>query len=178
MSTKERDGFSVRQREMLKQIESHRQAELERFNVDQTLATMAATPYLFYVATAGGGKGQRGVRHFYSRLVRQIPKDTQWVLISRTVDTHRVVLEAILKFTHDVRMDWILPGVEPTRKSIHIPLVIIFSFEGKKIKSERIYWDQASALVQLGVLRRQGLPIVGDESPKKLLSLVRTKQKK
>jgi carboxymethylenebutenolidase len=49
-------------------------------------------------------------------------------------------------------MEWLLPGVPPTGRWMEIPVVVIIAFENGKMKSERIYWDQASVLVQLGLL--------------------------
>jgi len=37
-----------------------------------------------------------------------------------------------------------LPGVKPTDRKVEIPMVVVVQFEGDKIASERIYWDQAS----------------------------------
>jgi carboxymethylenebutenolidase len=39
-----------------------------------------------------------------------------------------------------------------------------------KVSHEHIYWDQASALVQLGLLDPAGLPVVGAESARRLLN--------
>jgi len=40
----------------------------------------------------------------------------------------------------------------PTGKYVEVPLVAIVEFRGDKIYNEHIYWDQASMLLQLGVL--------------------------
>ena len=42
-------------------------------------------------------------------------------------------------------------------------------FKDGKIASEHIYWDQASVLVQVGLLDPNVLPVVGSESAKKML---------
>jgi carboxymethylenebutenolidase len=44
---------------------------------------------------------------------------------------------------------------------------IVVQFEEDKIANERIYWDQASVLVQLGLLDPTGLPVVGVASARK-----------
>jgi carboxymethylenebutenolidase len=72
-------------------------------------------------------------------------------------------------FTHDIEIDWMLPGIAPTGKRVEIPLVAIVKFRGDKLYHEHIYWDQASVLVQIGVLDPKGLPIAGIETAKKLL---------
>jgi carboxymethylenebutenolidase len=62
-----------------------------------------------------------------------------------------------------------LPGIAPTGKYVEIPLVAIVKFRGDKLYHEHIYWDQASVLVQIGVLDPQGLPVAGHETAAKLL---------
>lgn len=62
-----------------------------------------------------------------------------------------------------------LPGIAPTGKYVEIPLVAIVNFRGDKLYHEHIYWDQASVLVQIGVLDPTGLPVAGIETAKKLV---------
>jgi carboxymethylenebutenolidase len=71
--------------------------------------------------------------------------------------------EFIVRFTHDVAMDAILPGITPTGRRVELPHVAIVGFENGKVAFERIYWDQASLLVQVGLLDENKLPVVGSE---------------
>ena len=73
----------------------------------------------------------------------------------------RLVDEFIFKFTHDIVMDWMLPGIPPTHKRVEVAFVVIVQFEGDKLAHEHIYWDQATVLAQLGLLQPGNLPIVG-----------------
>src|SRR6266566_2747989 len=73
------------------------------------------------------------------------------------------------KFTHDTEMDWMLPGVPPTGKRVEVPLVVVVQLGGDSIVCERIYWDQASVLVQLGLLDSSSLPVAGVETARKVL---------
>ena len=75
----------------------------------------------------------------------------------------------IFKFTHAVKMDWMLPGVAPTGKRVEIPLVAIIKFRGDKLAHEHIHWDQASVLAQIGLLNVSDLPVAGVESARKVL---------
>jgi carboxymethylenebutenolidase len=75
----------------------------------------------------------------------------------------------VFKFTHTIRMDWMLPGVAPTGKRVEVPLVAIVRFSGDKLVHEHIYWDQASVLVQLGMLNANTMRVVGIESARKVL---------
>ena len=62
-----------------------------------------------------------------------------------------------------------LPGIEPTGKRVEVPLVAIVRFRDNKLAHEHIYWDQASVLVQLGLLDAEALPVAGVETAKKVL---------
>jgi carboxymethylenebutenolidase len=98
-----------------------------------------------------------------------MPPDTEMFPISRTIGTDQLVDEMVFKFTHTIRMDWMLPGIEPTGKRVEVPLVAIVRFREGKLAHEHIYWDQASVLVQLGLLSDKKLPVVGIETAKKAL---------
>ena len=66
-------------------------------------------------------------------------------------------------------MDWMLPGLAPTGRRVEVPLVAIVKFREGKLAHEHIYWDQASVLVQLGLLEAGTLPVAGIESARKAL---------
>src|SRR5262245_18373328 len=85
------------------------------------------------------------------------------ITVSRTIEQVRVVDELVARFTHSIRMDWLLPGIPPTGKLVELPFVVIVQFEGHKRAHEHVYWDQASVLVQVGLLERT-LPVRGGET--------------
>lgn len=62
-----------------------------------------------------------------------------------------------------------LPGVAPTGKPVEIPMIAVVQFQGDKLVHEHIYWDQASVLVQIGLLEAGGLPVAGAEQARKVL---------
>jgi carboxymethylenebutenolidase len=66
-------------------------------------------------------------------------------------------------------MPAILPGVKPTGRKVTIPFVVVVGFEGGKVAFERIYWDQASMLAQVGLLDKNKLPVSGAEQATRLL---------
>jgi carboxymethylenebutenolidase len=51
-------------------------------------------------------------------------------------------------------MEWFVPGVPPTHKpvDIEIDIIVVVQFRDGKIACERIYWDQATVLRQVGLL--------------------------
>jgi carboxymethylenebutenolidase len=75
----------------------------------------------------------------------------------------------VFTFTHTIAMDWMLPGIAPTGKRVEVPLVVIVHFRDGKLAHEHIYWDQASVLVQLGLLDCSTLPVAGVDSAHKVL---------
>jgi carboxymethylenebutenolidase len=134
------------------------------------LATMVETPHVNVVPLVMGGKGKEAVHQFYAKyFLPQIPPDTEMVPVSRTIGQGRVVEEMIFRFTHSIRMDWILPGVPSTGKRVEIPMLVVVQFDGDKLAHEHVYWDQASVLVQVGLLHPKGLPVGGVESARSLL---------
>ena len=52
---------------------------------------------------------------------------------------------------------------------VELPHVVIMNFRDGKIAYEHIYWDQASLLVQVGLLDPALLPVSGAEQAKRLL---------
>lgn len=79
-------------------------------------------------------------------------------LISRTIGVDRIVDEIYFNFKHTCQMPWILPGVPPTNEKVEIVVVSIVGFRAGKIWSERMYWDQASVLFQVGLLDPEEVP--------------------
>ena len=97
------------------------------------------------------------------------PDDVRITHVSRTVGSTRVVDEMVMHFTHDMVMDTFLPGVAPTGRTVALPVVVVVGFDGDKVASEQIYWDQASLLVQIGLLDPSLLPVCGAEQAAKVL---------
>jgi carboxymethylenebutenolidase len=91
------------------------------------------------------------------------------VPISRTVGATQIVDEMLFSFTHNCEVPWMLPGVAPTGKKVEIPLVAIVKFRGDKLYHEHIYWDQASVLVQIGLISDELLPVAGAATARKLI---------
>jgi carboxymethylenebutenolidase len=150
--------------------EAHRACEFDTRDADATIATMVDEPYVNHIPTMTGGYGRELLRRFYrDHFIPKSPKDTRAIPISRTLGVDRVVNEVLFCFTHDCEIDWMLPGVAPTGKYVEVGLVGIITFRGDKLMHEHIYWDQASVLVQIGLLDPTGLPVLGIESAKKLI---------
>jgi carboxymethylenebutenolidase len=162
------EKLTPEQRAMVALWEEHLKAEMQDKDAQASCDTMVANPYVNHVAVLTGGVGRRQLENYYSRyFIPGQPPDLEIVPISRTVGQERIVDEFVYRCTHSIPMEWLLPGVPPTGRRMEIPVVVIVSFEGGKMKSERIYWDQASVLVQLGLLDPAGLPVAGVEVARK-----------
>jgi carboxymethylenebutenolidase len=155
---------------LLQLFQQHMAAEMTG-NIDETMATMTDDPYVNHVPVMTGGVGRDGVREFYrNHLVGKFfPPDVELITVSRTVGHNRLVEEVVIRFTHTMPIDWMLPGILPTGKRVGAAVIVIVEFEDGKIASERIYWDQASVLVQLGLIDPTALPVSGAESVDKVL---------
>jgi carboxymethylenebutenolidase len=157
--------------ERLNQLwEDHVRHEFSTRHTENTLATMIEDAYVNHIPVLTGGVGRDELREFYSkRFIPQMPPDTEMTPVSRTIGDDQLVDEMVFKFTHSIRMDWLLPGIAPTGKRVEVPLVAIVRFRDGKLAHEHIYWDQASVLVQIGLLDPAKLPVAGIESARKVL---------
>lgn len=148
----------------------HVKYEFETSNTEDTLATMVEDAYVNHIPVMTGGVGKAELREFYAKhFIPQMPPDTEMVPLSRTVGADRLVDEMVFKFTHTIPMDWMLPGIAPTGRRVEVALVAIVHFRDGKLAYEHIYWDQASVLVQIGLLNPEGLPVAGVEAARKAL---------
>jgi carboxymethylenebutenolidase len=169
--SEETDANLTPAQETLRQLwEEHVRYEFSTRNTEETLATMVEDAYVNHIPVLTGGVGQDELREFYSkRFIPQMPPDTEMIPVSRTIGEDQLVDEMVFKFTHSIRMDWMLPGVAPTGKRVEVPLVAIVRFRGGKLAHEHIYWDQASVLAQIGLIDAATLPVAGVESARKVL---------
>lgn len=150
--------------------ERHTALEFAARDAEATMSTMVAEPYVNHIPTMTGGVGYQDLLRFYKHhFIPRTPADTRLVPISRTIGADRVVDEFLFCFTHDIEMDWMLPGIPPTGRYVEIPMVAVVRFRGSKLYNEHIYWDQASVLVQIGLLDPKLLPVAGVETARKLV---------
>ena len=160
----------MNQAEMIAQWDEHISYEFSTRDVSSTIATMVEDAYVNHVPVMTGGYGHEALRRFYKEdFISPMPADTSIQLVSRTLGQDQLVDEIIFSFTHTEEMPWMLPGVPPTHRHVDIPLVVVVGFRDGKLAHERIYWDQASVLKQIGLLTDPSLPVFGAETAHKLL---------
>ena len=163
-------NLTPEQQAMVEIWERHMAAEFDEKSINATMETMTSDPFVNHVPVMTGGVGSSEVRHFYSTyFIPGHPPDTEVVPVARTVGDDRLVDELIHKFTHTIEMPWILPGVSPTGKRVEVAVIVVVQFKEGKIAGERIYWDQASVLAQVGLIDAGELPVTGIEASRKVV---------
>ncbi|KAI8953140.1 hypothetical protein F4801DRAFT_155895 [Xylaria longipes] len=165
-------------------VERNLEGKFYTRNLGQTMSTYTThkSPHVTYFPTLSGGIGAQELRRFYADyFLSTNPESTKLTLVSRTAGADRVVDELHVSFKHTQEMPWILPGVPPTNRRVEVAVVSIVTLRGGKLYHEHVYWDQASVLVQVGLLdpkvvpekaRAKGvrkLPVVGREAARRLV---------
>ena len=92
-------------------------------------------------------EGRDGVRRFYSTLMGAVP-DLSIEIVKQHVADETIVLEVVIRGTH--LGSW--RGLPATGRKLAIPLCGIYTFDADdRLAGERIYYDRATVLQQLGV---------------------------
>jgi carboxymethylenebutenolidase len=165
------DTYSPEEQGLVDRWQAHMDAEFVGKDAAASVATMTPDPSCNHAPVLTGGSGAAEMLAFYrDHFIPKIPADMQMELISRTVGQNRVIDEQVIRFTHDVEVDWMLPGVAPTGKRVEAVFVVVVQFDAAgKVAHERIYWDQATVLVQLGLIDPGDLPVSGVEAAHKVI---------
>ncbi len=170
MTTEHPTTFTSAQQRLIDAWQKHVDFEFKLRDAAATVGTMTDANEVNHIPVMTGGRGRAEMLDFYANhFISKMPADTSIDLVCRTVGQDRIVDEMIFRFTHDIVMDWMLPGLGPTGNRVEIPMLVVVQLSGEQIVKERIYWDQASVLVQLGLLDPKGLPVAGVETARKVL---------
>src|SRR4029434_4225932 len=108
--------------------EGHLRCEFADRDAAATVATMSDDNYVNHVPVMTGGRGRDEMLEFYGKhFIPKMPAHTAVRAVCRTVSVReeRVIDEMIFSFTHDLEMDWMLPGVTPTGRRVEVPLVVV-----------------------------------------------------
>lgn len=131
----------------------HLAGEFLTKDADATLETMVDDAEVDHIPVHTGGRGKDELRAFYRDVfIPSWPDDLRQTSINRVVGDGQLVDEIRIEFTHDRPMEWFLPGVPPTHKAVDVDIVVVVQFRDGKLASERIYWDHATVLRQIGLL--------------------------
>jgi carboxymethylenebutenolidase len=106
------------------------------------------------MANGAGGQGKEQVRAFYAEvLIPQWPDDAQMQSVNRVLGQDQLVDELHLSFTHAKQMDWLLPGEPASNKKVEMDVLIVVGFRDDLVVGERVFWDHAAVLRQVGLLK-------------------------
>jgi carboxymethylenebutenolidase len=131
----------------------HLKGEFESKDVEATLATMVEDASVNHMPVNTGGKGKDALRRFYrDDFIPSWPDDLEMLPVNRVIGEGQLVDELRLSFTHTKPMPWFLPDLAPTLKKVVVDVVVVAQFRGDKLACERIYWDHANVLRQVGLL--------------------------
>jgi steroid delta-isomerase-like uncharacterized protein len=129
----------------MKLIEEHARAEMD-LDLDRTLATLNDAPD--YKINNDAFSGPESVRAFYADLFAAFP-DLHIEITRRYVSDDAITIEAT--FTGTQKNQWI--GIPATGRRVQFPLCAIFPFdENDRLAGERVYFDSALLLRQIGAL--------------------------
>ncbi|KAJ6007158.1 hypothetical protein N7522_005509 [Penicillium canescens] len=109
--------------------------------------------------TFAGASDISSLRSFFAQtFIPNGPEDQKIRLLTRTVGSDRIVDEIQFSCRHTAEIPWLLPGIAPTNRDIQVVIIVVASFCAGQITRQSLYWDQASVLVQSGMLDPGLLP--------------------
>jgi steroid delta-isomerase-like uncharacterized protein len=127
-------------------VDEHMASE-NSHNLEGIMATYGATGFYHDAPWNDRREGRGGVQSYYVELLSAVP-DFHADVTQRHVSGDSIVLEVVIRGTH--LGPW--RGLPATGRRLEIPLCAIFTFgDDDKIAGEKIYYDRATVLHQLGV---------------------------
>jgi len=126
-------------------VREHMESE-NRHEFDVTLRTFSHPRYEL-MATGEVYDGAAEVAAYYAATRASFPDQRNEVHAMHYTDD-AVIVEFALLGTHTGP----LRGIPPTGRAFRCPMVALFPFAGERIICERVYFDSATILRQLGLL--------------------------
>jgi len=114
---------------------------------DVTLATFADHPRYEIIPTGEVYDGTDEVRRYYDETRKAFPDQRNEVIALHHAED-AVIVEFWLRGTHNGEFR----GVPPTGKAFECRMAAFFLFEGSRLVNERVYFDAATILTQLGLV--------------------------
>lgn len=141
------DDLSGRRAARLRCVEEHIRSE-NAHDLDAVMATFVETPVYGDTPWGDHHVGQAAVRAYYEQLMTAAP-DLVIDVEQQHVTDEAILLEVMIRGTH--LGPW--RGLPPTGNPLAFPLCAVYTFgDGDALAGERIYYDRALVLQQLGVL--------------------------
>jgi steroid delta-isomerase-like uncharacterized protein len=127
-------------------VREHMNSENRR-EFDATLETFSHPRYEL-IGTGEVYDGPDEVADYYEQTRRAFPDQRNELLALHHADD-AVLVEAVVRGTHKGP----LRSLPPTGREFELPILAIFVFDGDELTCERVYFDQATVLRQLGIAR-------------------------
>jgi steroid delta-isomerase-like uncharacterized protein len=133
----------------LQLVAEHLRAENEH-DVDAIMATFGENPsFQLNAVHLEGSDNIRGMYRAFGFGENGGFSDIKAELLKQHVTDDTIITELTLKAKHTG--DW--QGIPPTNREFEVPLIAIFEFDATgKLAGERVYFDGALMLQQLGLL--------------------------
>jgi steroid delta-isomerase-like uncharacterized protein len=129
-------------------VQQHVRLENEH-HLDGVLSTFGENAQYEDEAWGDRYAGRDGVRSYYEQLIAALP-DLEIQVQQQHVTDDNVLLEVLISGTH--LGPW--RGLPATGRRVNVPLCAVYTFDdGDRLAGERIYYDRATVLRQLGVFR-------------------------
>lgn len=126
-------------------VRRHLEAE-NAYRLQETLDTLTKDCVFEDVPLGERVTGHQGAAAYYQRWWRAFP-DLTWIPQGRAFTEEGLVSELIARGTHKGEFF----GIAPTGRTISLHVAIFVSFADGHMASERLYYDLATLLRQLGV---------------------------
>lgn len=127
-------------------VREHMDSE-NRHEFDATMATFDHPRYEL-IATGDVYDGTEEVERYFEETRRAFPDQRNELLALHHADA-AVLVEAVVRGTHSGP----LRSLPPTGRSFELPILSIFIFDDDRLMCERVYFDSATMLRQLGIAR-------------------------
>ena len=133
----------------LSSVQAHLEAEC-RHDIDAIMATFSAQPgFALNGMELSGAEVVRGVYDGFGFGEKGSFADIQLEVKQQYVGDESVTVELMFRAQH--AGEW--QGIAATGRAVAVPLCAIFTFDAdNKVASERVYFDAATVLQQIGVL--------------------------
>jgi steroid delta-isomerase-like uncharacterized protein len=127
-------------------VEQHIRLE-NAHDLEGVLATFGSSAHYDDEAWGEYHKGSAGVRNFYQQLMAALP-DLEIQVQRQHITEEAILVEVIIRGTQ--LGPW--RGLPPTGRRVEFPLCGVYTFDNEdRLAGERIYYDRATVLRQVGV---------------------------
>ncbi len=129
-------------------VEEHVRSE-NQHDLEAVLATFGGSARYDDEPWDDHRQGLDGVRSYYTELMQALP-DLAIDIRRRHMSGDAIILEVVISGTHGGA--W--RGLPATRRHLEFSLCAVYTFDGDdRLAGERIYYDRATVLRQLGIFR-------------------------